>query len=62
MLYAPCCQGYRGSWGMRLSHEQEDGQMIPTEAIVSSVWRQGPGGDWKCCMHHVAKVIEEAGE
>lgn len=36
----------------------KNGQMIPTEALCSSVWRQGPGGDWKCCMHHMTKVSE----
>lgn len=38
--------------------QQEDGEMVPTEAIVSSVWRQGAGGDWKCCMHHVANAAQ----
>ena len=36
--------------------KQENGEMAPTEGICSSVWRQGPGGEWKCCLHHMAKV------
>lgn len=31
-------------------------KMKPTEAICTSVWKQGPGGDWECCVHHMAKV------
>ncbi|KEY64214.1 hypothetical protein S7711_03503 [Stachybotrys chartarum IBT 7711] len=33
-----------------------NGEMKPTEALCSSVWRQGPGGDWRCCMHNMTKV------
>ncbi|KAM5355095.1 hypothetical protein ACJ41O_001741 [Fusarium nematophilum] len=32
------------------------GEMVATEGWCSSVFRQGPGGDWKCCCHHMAKV------
>ena len=39
------------AWRMR-----DDGEMVATEAICSSVWRQGPGGAWKCCLHHISKV------
>lgn len=31
-------------------------RMKPTESICTSVWRQGPGGDWECVVHHMAKV------
>jgi len=31
-------------------------KMRPTEAICTSIWRQGPGGDWECCVHHMAQV------
>lgn len=34
----------------------EDGEMEATEAMCSSVWRQGPGGDWKCVVHHMAPI------
>lgn len=34
----------------------EDGEMEATEAMCSSVWRQGPGGDWKCVVHHMATI------
>lgn len=33
-----------------------NGEMVATEALCSSVWRQGPGGEWKCCLHHMAKI------
>lgn len=33
-----------------------EGEMRATEGMCSSVFRQGPGGDWKCCLHHMAKV------
>ncbi|KAF7546993.1 hypothetical protein G7046_g9141 [Stylonectria norvegica] len=32
------------------------GQMVATEAMCSSIWRQGPGGDWKCCVHHMSEA------
>ncbi|KAH6884542.1 hypothetical protein B0T10DRAFT_131873 [Thelonectria olida] len=32
------------------------GEMVATEGMCSSVFRQGPGGDWKCCLHHMAKL------
>ncbi|KAI5459189.1 hypothetical protein BGZ63DRAFT_390454 [Mariannaea sp. PMI_226] len=32
------------------------GQMIATEGMCSSVFRQNAGGDWKCCLHHMAKI------
>ncbi|ROT39612.1 hypothetical protein SODALDRAFT_331722 [Sodiomyces alkalinus F11] len=39
---------------------KQDGEakdrMRPTEAICTSIWRQGPGGDWVCCLHHMAPV------
>jgi ketosteroid isomerase-like protein len=38
--------------------QQEGGQMIPTEGVCSSVWRQDAGGDWKCCMHQFTKAQE----
>lgn len=31
-------------------------EMVPTDAMCSSIWRQGPGGDWKCVVHHMTKV------
>ncbi|KAL7759335.1 hypothetical protein ACKLNR_009425 [Fusarium oxysporum f. sp. zingiberi] len=34
----------------------QNGEMMATEAWCHSVFRQGPGGDWKCCLHHMAKV------
>ncbi|KAH7156659.1 hypothetical protein EDB81DRAFT_880965 [Dactylonectria macrodidyma] len=34
----------------------EDGQMVATEGMCSSTFRQGPGGDWKCCCHHMAEI------
>ncbi|KAF4977243.1 hypothetical protein FZEAL_6207 [Fusarium zealandicum] len=34
----------------------DDGQMVATEAWCSSVFRQGAGGDWRCCQHHMAKI------
>lgn len=34
----------------------EGDKMIPTEALCSSVWRQGPGGEWKCCLHQMSKA------
>lgn len=36
--------------------QQQGGEMVPTEALCSSVWRQGPGGEWKCCLHHMSSV------
>lgn len=36
--------------------QQEGGDMIPTEGLCSTVWRQGPGGDWKCCLIHLTKT------
>jgi ketosteroid isomerase-like protein len=36
--------------------QDEAGQMIPTEAMCTSVWRQGAGGSWKCCVHHMSKI------
>lgn len=32
------------------------GEMIPTEALCSAVWRQTAGGDWRCCVHHMTKI------
>ncbi|KAH7234075.1 hypothetical protein FSOLCH5_001877 [Fusarium solani] len=32
------------------------GEMVATEGWCSSVFRQGPGGDWRCCCHHMAKI------
>ncbi|KAM0274325.1 hypothetical protein ACHAQH_007960 [Verticillium albo-atrum] len=29
-------------------------RMKPTEAICTDVWRQNAGGDWTCCVHHMA--------
>ncbi|CAM1504576.1 Fc.00g021670.m01.CDS01 [Cosmosporella sp. VM-42] len=34
----------------------ENGEMQGTEAMCSSVWRQGPGGDWRCCAHHMSEL------
>jgi ketosteroid isomerase-like protein len=36
--------------------QDDRGKMHGTEALCSSVWRQGPGGDWRCCMHHMTKI------
>lgn len=36
--------------------QNDSGQMIPTEALCSSVWRQDAGGDWRCCVHHMTKI------
>lgn len=33
-----------------------DGEMEATEAMCSSIWRQGPGGDWRCCVHHMSEI------
>lgn len=30
--------------------------MHPTEGLCCTVWRQGPGGDWKCCNHQMARL------
>ena len=35
---------------------QKGKEMVPTEALCSSVWRQDAGGDWRCCMHHMTKI------
>lgn len=32
------------------------GKMNPAEALCSSVWRQDAGGDWRCCVHTMARV------
>lgn len=34
----------------------QEGEMVATEAMCSSVWRQGPGGDWKCVLHQMAEI------
>ncbi|KAK7430913.1 hypothetical protein QQZ08_002441 [Neonectria magnoliae] len=34
----------------------QGGEMVATEGMCSSTFRQGPGGDWKCCLHHMAKI------
>jgi hypothetical protein len=26
------------------------------DAMCTSVWRQGAGGDWTCCAHHMTKL------
>lgn len=31
-------------------------RMRPTDALCTSVFRQGPGGDWECCVHHMARI------
>ena len=31
-----------------------DGDVDEVKGIASTVWRQDAGGDWKCCMHHLA--------
>ncbi|KAH8174398.1 hypothetical protein LIA77_05817 [Sarocladium implicatum] len=36
--------------------KQKGDKMIPTEALCTTVWRQGAGGDWKACLHHMTKV------
>lgn len=36
--------------------QNDDGEMKATEALCSTVWRQGAGGDWKCCLHHMTKI------
>ncbi|KAI9152215.1 hypothetical protein HJFPF1_09442 [Paramyrothecium foliicola] len=41
----------------RVTAWRHDGKdMIPTNALCSSVWRQSAGGDWQCCMHHMTKI------
>ncbi|KAH6669735.1 hypothetical protein F5X68DRAFT_249185 [Plectosphaerella plurivora] len=31
-------------------------RMRPTDALCTSVFRQGPGGDWQCVVHHMARI------
>ena len=28
------------------------------EAMCTTVWRQGAGGDWKCCVHHMSELVD----
>lgn len=32
------------------------GEMQAFEGMCSSVFRQGPGGDWKCVAHHMSPI------
>ena len=34
----------------------EDGQMNEVETVCTSVWKQGAGAEWKCCLHHMSRV------
>lgn len=36
--------------------QDKQGNMIPTEALCTGVWRQSAGGDWRCCVHHMTKI------
>ncbi|KAH6991222.1 hypothetical protein BGZ61DRAFT_473161 [Ilyonectria robusta] len=34
----------------------QGGEMVATEGWCSTTFRQGAGGDWKCCAHHMAEI------
>jgi hypothetical protein len=46
-----CCLTYRVTVWNGMGKDAET-----IEAVCSSVWRQGAGGDWQCCMHHMTQL------